>query len=61
MQYFKQGAYNQTNGKDPASNIVWSTGADIYKGDIAKQYENGDYTEVWFKKASVGADTPPLK
>ena len=59
MQYFKQGAYNQTNGKSPSSNIVWSTGANIYEGDIAKQYENGDYTEVWFKKATVGAGTLP--
>ncbi len=61
MQYFKQGAYNQTNGKSPESNIVWSTGADIYEGDIAKQYANGDYTEVWFKSATVGAGTPPNK
>ena len=29
LQYFKQGAYNQTNGKAPETNIVWSTGADI--------------------------------
>ena len=61
LQYFKQGAYNQTNGKAPETNIVWSTGADIYDGDIAKQYENGDYTEVWFRAGSVGAGTPPMK
>lgn len=61
LQYFKQGAYNQTNGKAPETNIVWSTGADIYEGDIAKQYENGDYTEVWFRAGSVGAGTPPMK
>ncbi len=60
LQYFKQGAYNQTNGKSPSNNIVWSTGADIYEGDIAKQYANGDYTEVWFRKASVGAGTMPI-
>lgn len=59
MQYFKQGAYNQTNGKSPDDNIVWSTGADIYEGDIAKQYANGDYAEVWFKTATVGAGTTP--
>ena len=59
MQYFKQGAYNQTNGKSPRENMVWSTGADIYDGDIAKQYANGDYTEVWFKEATVGAGTVP--
>lgn len=59
MNYFKQGAYNQTNGKSPEDNIIWSTGADIYGGDIAKQYENGDYTEVWFKEATIGAGTPP--
>ena len=61
MQYFKQGAYNQTNGKSPKDNLVWSTGADIYDGDIAKQYANGDYTEVWFKDATVGAGTVPKK
>jgi len=60
-QYFKQGAYNQTNGKSPDDNIVWCTGADIYESDIAKQYANGCYTEVWFKEASVGPGTPPKK
>lgn len=59
LQYFKQGAYNQTNGKSPEENIVWSTGADTYDGDIAKQYANGDYAEVWFREATVGAGTPP--
>ncbi len=52
-QFFKQGAYNQTNGKDPESNMVWSTGSEIYGGDITKQYENGSYAEVWFKEATV--------
>ena len=61
IQYFKQGAYNQTNGKAPETNIVWSAGADIYEGDIAKQYANGDYTEVWFKEASTGPGTMPEK
>lgn len=59
LQYFKQGAYNQTNGNDPNSNIVWSTGSETYGGDIAKQYANGCYAEVWFKKASVGQGTSP--
>lgn len=59
LNYFKQGAYNQTNGKDPATNIVWSTGSEIYGGDIAKQYANGSYTEVWFKEATVGLGTAP--
>ncbi len=59
IQYFKQGAYNQTNGKNPEDNIVWSTGSDTYNGDIAKQYENGCYAEVWFKKATVGGSTAP--
>ncbi len=59
LNYFKQGAYNQTNGKDPAKNMVWCTGADVYDGDIPKQYANGSYTEVWFKAASVGPGTPP--
>ena len=60
IQYFKQGAYNQTNGDDPANNIVWSTGSEIFGGDIAKQYANGSYTEVWFKEATVGAGTAPV-
>lgn len=59
LQYFKQGAYNQTNGKPPEENIVWSTGADTYDGDIAKQYANGCYTEVWFKEATVSPGTLP--
>ena len=59
LNYFKQGAYNQTNGKDPATNKVWCAGAETYGGDIAKQYANGAYTEVWFKEATVGAGTLP--
>lgn len=59
-QYFKQGAYNQTNGKKPKTNIVWSSGAKTYGGDILKQYENGSYTEVWFREGTVGPSTPPL-
>jgi hypothetical protein len=59
IQYFKQGAYNQTNGKTPEDNIVWNSGSDTYDGDIAKQYANGCYAEVWFRKATVGAATPP--
>lgn len=58
LNYFKQGAYNQTNGKSPEDNIVWSTGAETYDGDIAKQYANGSYTEVWFREASVGPGVP---
>ncbi len=49
LQNFKQGAYNQTNGKAPETNMVWSTGSETYGGDIAKQYANGCYAEVWFK------------
>lgn len=59
LQIFKQGAYNQTNGKDPKENNVWSTGAETYDGDIAKQYANGDYTEVWFKEATLGPSILP--
>ncbi|MFK7755485.1 MAG: polysaccharide lyase family 7 protein [Flavobacteriales bacterium] len=55
--YFKQGAYNQTNGKAPEKNMVWCSGAETYGGDIAKQYENGCYTEVWFREATVGPGT----
>lgn len=61
INYFKQGAYNQTNGKDPEKNIVWSSGSETYGGDIAKQYANGCYAEVWFKDATVGPGTLPNK
>ena len=44
-QYFKQGTYNQANGK--------STKSETYDGDIPKQYANGSYAEVWFKEASL--------
>ena len=59
--YFKQGVYNQTNGKDPEKNMVWCAGAETYGGDIQKQYANGCYSEVWFKKATVGPGTAPKK
>ncbi len=59
LNYFKQGAYNQTNGKSPEKNMVWCAGAETYGGDIPKQYENGCYTEVWFREATVGMGTPP--
>jgi len=61
LNYFKQGAYNQTNGKDPESNMVWCAGAETHGGDIAKQYETGNYTEIWFKEATVGASSAPKK
>lgn len=51
LNYFKQGAYNQANAK--------STKSEIYGGDIAKQYANGSYAEVWFKNAFVGSSTSP--
>ena len=50
INYFKQGAYNQANIK---------TGSKTYDGDIAKQYANGSYAEVWFKSATVGESTKP--
>ena len=59
VQYFKQGAYTQTNGKKPEDNIVWYTGSETYNGDIAKQYANGCYSEVWFKDGSLGVGTQP--
>lgn len=59
LQFFKQGAYNQTNGKSPEENIVWSTGSETYGGDIAKQYANGCYAEVWFKASTLGPGTFP--
>jgi len=51
INYFKQGAYNQANGK--------STKSETYDGNIEKQYANGSYAEVWFKSATVGSATPP--
>ena len=51
INYFKQGAYNQANAK--------STKSEIYGGDIAKQYANGSYAEVWFKEGSLGEGTAP--
>ena len=41
--------------------MVWSTGSEIYNGDITKQYANGSYAEVWFKEATVGVGTLPIK
>lgn len=61
LNYFKQGAYNQTNGKSPEKSMVWCAGAETYGGNIAKQYENGCYTEVWFREATIGPSTPPNK
>ena len=61
LGYFKQGAYNQTNGKSPETNKVWCAGAETYGGDIQKQYENGCYAEVWFREASVGPGMPPVQ
>lgn len=49
-QFFKQGAYNQANGK--------STKSETYNGDIAKQYAKGSYAEVWFKEGSLSKGTP---
>jgi len=59
LQYFKLGAYNQTNGKDPSTNMVWSTGSSTYGGDILQQYANGCYAEVWFKETSTGPGVSP--
>ena len=57
LMYFKQGAYNQTNGKNPSKNMVWCAGAETHGGDIAKQYATGNYTEIWFLEATVGEGT----
>jgi hypothetical protein len=51
--FFKLGAYNQTNGKSPELNKNWCSGAETHGGDIQKQYESGNYAEVWFKKANI--------
>ena len=57
LQFFKQGAYNQTNGMKPEENMVWGTGSDTYDGDVQKQYANGSYTEVWFRKSHLEGST----
>ena len=59
LNFFKQGAYNQTNGKDPETNMVWHAGAETFGGNLSQQYENGSYTEVWFRESTVGPGTPP--
>jgi len=51
--FFKLGAYNQTNGKSPEENKNWCSGAETYGGDLQKQYETGNYAEVWFKEAAI--------
>lgn len=51
--FFKLGCYNQTNGKSPEVNPIWCSGAEIHGGDIQKQYETGNYAEVWFKEATL--------
>lgn len=61
LQYFKQGAYNQTTAKCPEENIVSNSGTGTQVDDIAKQYANGCYAEVWFKEATVGVGTLPIK
>jgi hypothetical protein len=51
--FFKLGCYNQTNGKSPEVNRNWCSGAETHGGDIQKQYKDGNYAEVWFKKANI--------
>ncbi|MEL6675161.1 MAG: polysaccharide lyase family 7 protein [Bacteroidota bacterium] len=51
--FFKQGAYNQTNGKSPEVNRNWCSGAETFGGDIQKQYATGNYAEVWVKSATI--------
>lgn len=59
LQYFKQGGYNQTNGKNPEENMVWNTGANTYNGNLSQQYANGSFAAVWFKEATVGSASVP--
>ncbi|MBB4077980.1 hypothetical protein GGR28_000581 [Lewinella aquimaris] len=51
--FFKLGCYNQTNGKSPEVNRNWCSGAETFGGDLQKQYESGNYAEVWFKEANI--------
>ena len=58
-QFFKQGAYNQTNGRSFESNKVWSTESNTFNGDVSEQYANGSYVEVWFRESSISPGTAP--
>ena len=51
--FFKLGSYNQTNGKSPEVNRNWCSAAETFEGDIQKQYETGNYAEVWFKQGEI--------
>ncbi len=51
--FFKLGCYNQTNGKSPEVNRNWCSGAETHGGNIQKQYADGNYAEVWFKKGDI--------
>ncbi len=51
--FYKQGCYNQTNGKPIEMNRVWCAGAETNGGDIKKQFANGNYAEVWFNKSRL--------
>jgi hypothetical protein len=51
--FFKLGCYNQTNGKSPEVNKNWCSGAETHGGDIQKQYEDGNYAEIWFKTGNI--------
>ena len=51
--FFKQGCYSQTNGKPYDTNPIWCAGAETYGGDLQKQFDSGNYSEVWFKEASI--------
>ena len=51
--FFKLGCYNQTNGISPEVNKNWCSGAETHNGNLEKQYEDGNYAEVWFKSASI--------
>jgi len=66
-QYFKQGTYNQTNGKTPEDAGVegttfWNTDGATFGGDLDDQYANGAFAEVWFRAGTVtsGNETPGL-
>ena len=53
LMYFKQGAYNQANGK--------STKSKTFDGGIAEQYAKGSYAEVWLKESTLGVGTSKEK
>lgn len=59
LQFFKQGAYNQTTAQAPEKEVSANQETETVESKIKKQYANGCYAEVWFRDASVGPSVMP--